>query len=153
MNTAEKVTNYETLKHIQLVQKYIHIMIKELLDRGANHDATKLDSPELEAFTRETAKLNKLTFGSPEYSESLKALGPALDHHYSHNRHHPQHFANGIEDMNLVDIMEMFCDWCASSQRHNDGNIRKSITHNGKRFDIPDKLVKIFENTIELTGL
>lgn len=153
MNVEEKCTNYETLKHIQLVQHYIHTVVKHLIDRGENHDKTKLDTPELEAFTRETPKLNSLTFGTPEYTASLKALGPALDHHYAHNRHHPQHFKNGIDDMNLIDIVEMFCDWSASCQRHNDGNIRKSIEHNGKRFDISPQLVHIFENTINVLGL
>ena len=62
-------------------------------------------------------------------------------------RHHPEHFPNGINDMNLIDVLEMFCDWVASSKRHNDGNILKSIDINKERFNMPDELVSIMRNT------
>jgi hypothetical protein len=55
--------------------------------------------------------------------------------------------------MNLVDLVEMLCDWKASSTRHNDGNIRKSIEINAERFGINQQLVKILENTAELFDL
>jgi len=51
--------------------------------------------------------------------------------------------------MNLVDIMEMLCDWKASSARHNDGNIRTSLELNKDRFNIDAQLYQILENTIE----
>ena len=49
--------------------------------------------------------------------------------------------------MNLLDLIEMFCDWSASSQRHHDGNIRKSIEVNADRFGMSPQLTRIFENT------
>ena len=54
---------------------------------------------------------------------------------------------NAINDMNLIDLVEMFCDWTASSRRHNDGNILKSIEINRSRFGMSDQLVNIFRNT------
>ena len=74
-------------------------------------------------------------------------MKPALEHHYAKNRHHPEHHKNGINDMNLIDLIEMFCDWKASSERQNDGNILKSIEINGKRFHMSPQLIEIFENT------
>jgi len=47
-------------------------------------------------------------------------------------------------------LLEMFCDWKAASERHNDGNIRKSIEHNADRFGMPPILVQIFENSVDL---
>ena len=47
--------------------------------------------------------------------------------------------------MNLVDIVEMFCDWLAATKRHDDGDIYKSIEHNSK--EIGSLLSEIFENT------
>jgi len=44
-------------------------------------------------------------------------MKPALEHHYALYRHHPEHFQNGIDDMNLIDLVEMFADWKASSER------------------------------------
>lgn len=55
-----------------------------------------------------------------------------------------------MNDMNLLDVVEMLCDWKAASERHNDGNIRKSITINANRFNMSPQLVKILENTADL---
>ena len=59
-------------------------------------------------------------------------------------------YPGGIDDMNLIDIIEMFCDWKAATLRHNDGNILKSIEHNKKRFEMDPQLSKIMQNTVEL---
>ena len=49
-------------------------------------------------------------------------MGPALQHHYEDNCHHPEHYRNGIHDMNMVDLIEMLCDWRAAIKRyHPDG--------------------------------
>jgi hypothetical protein len=77
-------------------------------------------------------------------------MKPALDHHYANNSHHPEHYKNGIDDMSLLDLVEMICDWKAASERHNNGNIRKSIEVNGKRFEMSPQLIRIFENTADL---
>jgi hypothetical protein len=44
----------------------------------------------------------------------------------------------------------MFCDWKAATMRHNDGDIRKSIEINKKRFKMSEDLAQIFRNTVEL---
>lgn len=49
--------------------------------------------------------------------------------------------------MNLVDIIEMFCDWKAASERQLNGNILKSIETNQDRFGYSRDLGKIMENT------
>ena len=73
-----------------------------------------------------------------------------LDHHYANYRHHPEHFENGVNDMNLVDVMEMFCDWYAASKRHVNGNIYKSIDISCERFQIDDQLKQILINTAHM---
>jgi len=149
LNIKNKVTNFETMLHIQRVRELLNVGIKNLLTRGEEHDQSKLGSPEVDIFTEYTPKLAELTFGSEEYTQALEDMKPALDHHYAKNRHHPEHFKNGINDMNLFDLVEMFVDWKASSERQHDGNIRLSIEANGKRFKMNKQLEKIFENTIE----
>lgn len=140
----------ETQKHIEQVRRYIRFMIDKLDMRGVKHDASKLESPEVEIFAEYTPKLNEVTFGSEEYYTRLTAMKPALDHHYAANRHHPEHFVNGINDMTLVDILEMFCDWKASTLRHNDGNLLKSIETNAERFDMDGQLKQILINTARM---
>lgn len=149
MNLEQQASNFETMKHIRLVGILLHRVAKELLDRADAHDQSKLASPEVELFTEYTKALAGSTYGSPEYEEFRKKMAPALAHHYANNRHHPEHFKSGVNDMNLVDLVEMLCDWKASSTRHHDGNIRKSIEVNAERFGIGPQLTRIFENTAD----
>jgi hypothetical protein len=150
LTIEQQATNYETMRHIEQVRNLLNLFAGELLHRGEAHDQSKMRTPEVEGFTEYTKKLATCTYGSPEYEGYLKALGEALTHHYAKNRHHPEHFKEGIDGMNLIDLVEMFCDWKAATMRHHDGNLRKSITHNATRFGINPQLVKILENTADL---
>jgi hypothetical protein len=138
---------FETIEHIRNVQNTIVGMINKIAERALLHDLSKIQPGELEYFDIYTPKLKGCTYGSDEYKQFLKELKPALDHHYAANRHHPEHFENGIRGMNLVDLVEMFCDWYAASKRHNDGDIMKSIAINQERFGYSDDLKAILENT------
>ena len=55
--------------------------------------------------------------------------------------------------MNLIDLIEMLCDWKAATLRHEDGDIIKSIEINSKRFDYGGLLKQIFLNTINDLGM
>ena len=50
--------------------------------------------------------------------------------------------------MNLVDLLEMACDWMAAAERHADGDVLKSIEINQKRFGYSDELKRILLNTV-----
>lgn len=152
LTLEEKATNHDTFRHIERVRNLLGEMVVELLNRAALHDQSKLMPPEVSMFAEYTAKLATCTYGSDEYKGYLKAMGPALAHHYANNRHHPEHFKNGVDDMNLIDVLEMLCDWKAASERHNDGNIRTSIEKNADRFGLSPQLVQILENTAEMFG-
>ena len=138
----------DTINHIISVRKYLTDIIKALNVRYAYHDYTKLIEPEKSVFDRVTPNLKELTYGSDEYKAQLKEMQHALDHHYENNPHHPEHYENGIRGMNLVDLIEMICDWKAASERHSDGDIMKSIEINQKRFGYSDELKQILINTI-----
>ena len=154
VDTSPKMTiaecQVETQKHIENVRKYIRFMIDKIDNRGVKHDASKLESPEVEIFSEYTPKLNTCSYGSEEYNKNLEEMKPALEHHYASNRHHPEHFVNGINDMTLIDIIEMFCDWKASTLRHNDGNLLKSIETNSERFNMEGQLKQILINTARM---
>lgn len=148
MTEKELATNAETLEHIGLVRDFLNYFATALLERGSLHDKSKLMEPELAYMVEFTPCLRGTTFGSPEYKANKLKMQPALEHHYACNRHHPEHFKNGINDMTLVDLIEMFCDWKASSRRHMDGNLRKSIDHNADHFLMSPQLKQIFINTM-----
>lgn len=139
----------DTYKHIQKVQKYLMKCIQELEQRLLEHDQSKLEDPEKKVFDEFTPKLEDSTYGSDEYNQFLDEMEEALIHHYAHNRHHPEHFDEGIEGMNLADIVEMLCDWKAATLRHKDGDLMRSIEQNQERFGYSDELKQILINTAE----
>jgi hypothetical protein len=138
-------SRFKNLRHIETVRNYINSIIVALLDRGEQHDQSKLRFPEAIIFAEQDSRL---TYGSDEYMNNLDlGLGDALEHHYSVNRHHPQHHTNGIRDMDLIDLVEMICDWKAATLQHNDSDILKSIEINQNRFGYSDELKAILINT------
>ena len=136
----------DTVAHIHRVREIMSLIGHQLQERAENHDLWKLSEKELPYFTK-AKKLKGMTYGTEEYKEALKDLDKALPHHYSKYRHHPEFHENGIDDMTLVDLVEMSCDWLAASERHADGNIFDSINHNKKRFKMSKRLCRVFWNT------
>ena len=134
--------------HKSKVKFLVGLLIGELTNRAVVHDEDKLDPEELDLFIKFTPKLATCEYGSQEYKDYLIELTPALKLHYEKNRHHPEHFEkNGIGEMNLIDILEMLCDWLASTKRQKNGDIFKSIGINQKRFGYGDELGQILFNT------
>ena len=127
-------------------------VVKETLDRSTCHDRSKTEPPEVEVFDEFTPKLQTSTYGSDEYKGFLEAMGEGLKHHYASNRHHPEHFDNGVDDMTLVDLIEMLADWKAATERHADGDLTKSLDIQQQRFGLSDQLLKILANTAEHFG-
>ena len=148
--TEEFNSCMEVLKHIKFVKRCLEIIITGLEIRGNLHDASKMEDPELATFAKYTPKLKTTTYGSAEYMKFLEEMKPALEHHGARNRHHPEHFVNGVDGMTLIDLVEMICDWKAATLKHNDGNILKSLEFNAKRFNLSPQLLSILKNTVEL---
>lgn len=149
---------FKTMRHIETVRNYLGAVIRALTIRQEQHDQTKLESPEREIFDEYTPKLRGCTYGSDEYKQYLVEMNKALKHHYEKNAHHPEHFqeeadatfrASPIRCMNLIDLLEMLCDWKAATLRHADGDIYKSIEINQKRFGYSDELKSILRNTVD----
>ena len=75
-----------------------------------------------------------------EYSKDVKIC----DFCYEENLEIKDH---GIQEMNLIDLIEMFCDWIAATERHNDGDIYKSLDYCMEKYVISDQLYNILKNT------
>lgn len=153
MNDKVVVSNLDTIKHIHAVRELLYKMIENLDERARLHDQSKLESPEQEIFGEHFEKLATTEYSkdgktSPEYEALLNKVRPALLHHYANNRHHPEHWANGVDDMTLLDLVEMLCDWKAATIRNKNGNLRKQIEINAERFKFTPQLRQIFENTV-----
>ncbi len=139
-----------TLDHVQKVAKNIASIQFELANRAAVHDTSKFSLEEFEAFVIATPKLKSLEYGSKEYKESLKSIEPAIKHHNENNSHHPEHYKDGINGMDLLDLIEMLADWKAAMERHEPhGTFEKSFEVNIPRFKIEPQLASILKNTVE----
>ena len=146
----EKITNFDTMTHINHVRRFMNKFIKELMNRAEDHDKSKMEEPELPIFMEFTPRLGTAEYNSKEYKKFLEEMKPALDHHYANNTHHPEHYDNGIDGMTLVDLMEMMVDWKASTLRNKNGDLKKSLEVNRERFNISDQLFNILNNTIDM---
>lgn len=142
----------DTLAHIEQVGVFLAKVRGELLFRQKVHDLSKLEEPEKSVFDEMTPKLKGSTYGSHEYKGFLAVMKTALDHHYAHNSHHPEHYPDGIRGMCLLDVIEMLADWKAATMRHADGDLAKSIEINQKRFGYSDELKDILTNTARRMG-
>ncbi len=137
----------ETLKHIHRVNSLLIDAAANLLKRGVEHDASKLVSPEKECFDVITERLKTTPYGSPEYKATMEEFRPAIAHHQKSNSHHPEFYDHGFDDFDLFDLMELFMDWKAASERHDSGSILRSIQINKERFKMSDQLANILTNT------
>lgn len=142
-----------TYKHIARVRELLGEAAIELIKRGDKHDASKFDPEEmgpLEEMQKVVDTEGQAPYGSDEYKIRLEILKPMLYHHYALNSHHPENKPNGIDGMNLFDVVEMFFDWRAASERGEESFM--NLTASKERFKISDQLFSIFENTCNDLG-
>jgi hypothetical protein len=149
---TEYDSRVDTYQHISIVRSYLTGIAFDLIMRGNDHDESKLEEPELSVFNEFTPKLRNTTYGSEEYDKFLIEMGKALEHHYRHNDHHPEYFARGIHEMDLIQIIEMLADWKAATLRHADGNLSKSIIQNAARFDYGEEIKGLLMRTADNLG-
>lgn len=55
----------------------------------------------------------------------------------------------GIHAMNLLQMLEMICDWIAATRRHDDGDIHRSIERNAGRFGYGEEIVQLLHNSVD----
>lgn len=151
MNTdkAELVTR----KHMQRVSALMGEAACVLIQRAAMHDLTKLAAVELEPLQRMQDVIDaegQAPYGSDEYKRRTGLLGPMLAHHYANNSHHPEHYPNGVDGMDLFDIVEMFFDWKAASERGEESSMNIGMAC--KRFGISPQIESILRNTADRLG-
>lgn len=137
----------ETNKHIRNVQCVMYRVIGDLMQKSRLHDVSKFDDEEKDLFAEVTPELGKHFYGSEEYKNCLAKIKPAIDHHNLNNFHHPENHVKGIAGMNLMELIEMMCDWTAASKRNPNGDVVDSIEKNQKRFGYSDELKQILINT------
>lgn len=136
------------LKEHKLKVCYLMNWIGALISgRAMTHDNSKTTDEEYKYY-KMVNNVNRNDFKTYEaYMDYIKpTLNKGLKHHYENNRHHPEHFDNGVDDMNIVDIIEMMVDWKASIEQ-NGKNLYEEVEYNFKKYNISEQLQKIILNT------
>lgn len=119
MDSVDGINVLKTMvAHRQYLQIAIEAVARELTERGARHDLSKLYDDEFSGFASINRVAREHPYGSQEYKDSLKSKQDVIDLHYSRNSHHPEFHAKA-SDMGAMDIIEMVCDWW--SARHTYG--------------------------------
>ena len=117
--------------------------------RGNRHDDSKYEDAEFIPYADVIDEFEKHPYGSKEREKIYESIKPAVEHHHKHNRHHPEHFHDGIQDMNLIDLLEMLADWKSATLNNpnHPGDLRNSIALATKKYKISPQLAKILYNT------
>jgi len=146
--TDKELLNLELiLKHKEQIAVLLAKFAAELTYRSAVHDNSKFSPDEFDVHSDNVNHFNKYLFDTKEEKELKERLMPAGILHRKRNRHHPEHFEDGIDGMNLIDILEMLCDWKSASTRVSGDSLRKGLPILKNKYNISPQLLKILENT------
>jgi hypothetical protein len=142
----------DLIDHKRRVGLYLQKVANALFGRAVVHDNSKFSPEEFEPYEEAFPGLQKYAYGTEEFKAELRKIKPAINHHYENNDHHPEYFEAGISQMDLIQLIEMVCDWIAASER-SQKNIFEGLEMNKERFKINDQLYCIIKNTVvELKG-
>lgn len=134
--------------HKLLIAKYLNPIASDIIKRSTTHDDSKLYGVEKELFLELDIVDENTQYGEDYYKKLRdKNVAVAIANHYMSNDHHPEHHSDGIEDMDLVQLLEMLVDWKVGGLTLVSGDIFDSIEKNISRFGIDDQLASILRNT------
>lgn len=136
------------LEHKRLVGVYLQRVISALVERAVVHDYSKFGREEFGSYAKQLPIFARAKYGSEEYIACCRAIKPAIHHHLAHNTHHPEFYPDGINGMDLLDVVEMVCDWVAACQRNGEATLRLDLQR--ERFGIDPQLYGIICRTAEM---
>lgn len=104
-------------KNIMLMNGYQSLSLALLEERGLQHDHSKFNEPERTAYIWLTwmyhCKSQQIPFVCESDVDQMINIG--WQHHIKNNLHHPEAHQNQ-NTMQVIDIVEMVCDWMAIHQ-------------------------------------
>lgn len=143
MNITDEYIN----THIEQVRFKLMSIASKLLDRAYKHDSSKLSDPEYTLWCN-MDKEPRYKYGTKEYKDKIKRYKQVFDLHYAENRHHPEHYFLGVDDMDLIDMIEMVCDWISYKKDITIGEAIEMINTQGERYKLSPQLQNILKNTL-----
>lgn len=135
------------LDHKNAVRKRLTYLANQLLERAEHHDDSKLKFPEI-LWLSEMDKEPRYPYGTPEYADKKKRWKELFEHHYKYNRHHPEHFVNGVEGMSLTDLCEYLIDISSYQNVMHPEQVMELLNGQAERFKLSEQLNQILKNTL-----
>lgn len=135
------------LQHKKTVKERLLFLADELYKRAYNHDDSKLQLPELQ-WLIDMDKEPRYAYGTPEYFDKMKRWDKFFKSHYKNNRHHPDHFPNGINDMNLADLCEYIVDIISYYKELHVNVALDTVNKQQQRFGFDEQITQILKNTL-----
>lgn len=162
MNDTEKMYQ-DTFIHKEYVNYVINVFSTylksnnmaqdaiELKRLGIVHDNSKIkNKDEFRALTGIINDKSCLTNASSKLS-SFKQ--DAIELHWKHNEHHPEHFSD-IKEMNRLNRLEMVCDWAARALQYKTDLLEFVEKRQEERFHFPELIYdEIYHNCKIITEL
>lgn len=142
-----KSTDEYVHEHRIRVKKRILDFIHELFYRMHSHDMSKLEEPEYSLWKKMDQE-PRYPYGTPEYIDKIKRNKDVFELHYMHNTHHPEHYYNGVSDMDLVDLIEMLIDWISYKDEISIKDAVELIEMQSERYNMSEDLKSIMKNTL-----
>jgi len=153
----DKFFEQRTNDHITAVQRYCkavedddNLRFKGLTELGLLHDQTKYSNDEIMPYTYYTWKRKCKDVGE-EFTEDPAmevAFGEAWKHHYTHNKHHPEHYED-LEKMKDLHLAEMVADWFAVGEEFGNGARAWADEKIGSRFKFNEQQVDLIYQIID----
>ena len=134
--------------HINRVQKWIGKFSSILFIRGVNHDKSKLCEPELSLWKKMDEE-PRYPYGTLKYKEKLNRYKEVFQHHYMHNKHHPEHWSGYYSEMDLMDVIEMLCDWLGYKEDITLKEAETLVNQQCERYGFNDTFRHLLYNTLK----
>ena len=145
--SAAKYFLHRIHEHTFGVRRRVILMCTALMARAITHDNSKYSESELDGHISQTDEMRGIKYGTDAYYAIKKKYESLSVEHFANNRHHPEHHPNGIDDMTLVDVIEMLCDWLTGSE-DTGTPVERSLEINEERYRISPQLMKVLKNTV-----
>ncbi len=139
-------TKSYTEEHIRSVRRLLNKFADILRYKGEVHDKSKLEDPELYGWAAMDLE-PRYEYGSADYYDKLNRFADVFHHHYMVNSHHPEHFKNPEQEMTLIDMIEMLCDWFAYKENVPLEEGLKLIEDQCDRFNFSKTIKSLLTNT------
>lgn len=148
MESDDKDFLKSNIIHRYYVNFFLSKTVQAIMLRAALHDVSKYSDSEFPGFRAATYYVYG-PWGKENIPDAVKEkLQESIDLHHKNNDHHPEYFPYGIEDMDLIQLLELAVDWKAAMIRHGNVDIDENIRVGQKKFGYPDFFAKILKTTL-----